>query len=197
MDRPSSRRSSFGSMPSTRLGIAVRSPICDAMIWSIEVPTRISFGSRLTGSSRQHVHPPEVRTGRNGGGLVEQPLDEQHVLAMRQHRQQARADFHVGSLPLAHQWIGSTPFEKKTMPSRSGGVLVFTAVAAWPSTGSDSIQGSARATPMPLRKWRRDVWRRFVSMLIVSPCLSSTRSSLSPGPPEPTGLLRDCGTDGW
>ena len=35
-------------MPSTRLGIAVRLPICDARIWSIEVPTRISFGSRLT-----------------------------------------------------------------------------------------------------------------------------------------------------
>ena len=31
--------------------------------------------------------------------------------------------------PLAHQWIGSTPFEKKTMPSRSGGVFAFAAAA--------------------------------------------------------------------
>ena len=55
-------------------------------------------------------------------------------------------------LPLAHQWIGSTPFEKKTMPSRSGGVFAFTAAAACPKSGNDSIQGSASATPMPRRK---------------------------------------------
>ena len=59
--------------------------------------------------------------------------------------------------PLAHQWIGSTPFEKKTMPSRSGGVFAF---SRRPPPGrraaSDSIQGSASATPMPRRKWRRD-----------------------------------------
>ena len=29
--------------------------------------------------------------------------------------------------PLAHQWIGSTPFEKKTIPNRSGGVFAFAA----------------------------------------------------------------------
>ena len=50
MDSPSSSRSSFGSMPSTRLGIDVRVPIWDAMIWSIDVPTRISLGFRLTGA---------------------------------------------------------------------------------------------------------------------------------------------------
>ena len=51
-------------------------------------------------------------------------------------------------LPLAHQWIGSTPFEKKTMPSRSGGVLrLRPRRRSAPSSGSDSIQGSASATP--------------------------------------------------
>ncbi len=29
----------------------------------------------------------------------------------------------VAPLPLAHQWIGSTPFEKKTMPRRRGGFV--------------------------------------------------------------------------
>ena len=38
--------------------------------------------------ARQHVHAPEVRAGRDGGRLVEEPLDEDHVLAMRHHRQQ-------------------------------------------------------------------------------------------------------------
>ena len=54
--------------------------------------------------------------------------------------------------PLAHQWIGSTPFEKKTIPSRSGGVFAFAAATVWPSSGSDSSQGSASATPTPRRK---------------------------------------------
>jgi hypothetical protein len=54
--------------------------------------------------------------------------------------------------PFAHQWIGSTPFEKKTMPSRRGGVFAFTAAGVCPKSGKDSIQGSASATPIPRRK---------------------------------------------
>ena len=140
-------------MPSTRLGIAVRPPICDgddlihrradADLVRIEADRR----------ARQHVHAAEVRAGRDGRRLVEQALDEDHVLAVRHHRQQARTELHVAPLPLAHQWIGSTPFEKNTMPRRSGGVFAFAAAAAaCPKSGSDSIQGSASATPMPRRK---------------------------------------------
>ncbi len=45
---------------------------------------------------RQDVHAPEMRARRRGRGLVVEPLNEQHVLAMRHHRQQPGADFHVG-----------------------------------------------------------------------------------------------------
>ena len=38
-------------------------------------------------------------------------------------------------LPFAHHSVGSTPFEKNTIPSRSGGVFVFTTSAACPNTG--------------------------------------------------------------
>ena len=59
----------------------------------------------------------------------------------------------LAPLPLAHQWIGSTPFEKKTMPRRSGGVVAFGGGRRLRRrAGSDSIQGSARATPTPRRK---------------------------------------------
>ena len=68
----------------------------------------------------------------------------------------AGAELHARALPLAHQWTGSTPFEKKTIPSRRGGVFPLTQPGPAPRSGSDSIQGSASATPMPRRKWRRD-----------------------------------------
>ena len=38
------------------------------------------------------------------------------------------------------------------MPNRSGGVFDFTAAAPWAKSGSDSIHGSASATPTPRRK---------------------------------------------
>ena len=66
---------------------------------------------------------------------------------------QRRTDFHARAAPFAHQCAGSTPFEKNTMPSRSGGVLAAAAGAAvCAKIGSDSIHGSARATPTPRRK---------------------------------------------
>jgi hypothetical protein len=58
-------------------------------------------------------------------------------------------------LPFAHQWIGSTPFEKYTHAKRTGGLLDAAGFASCAGS-SDSIQGSARATPVPRRKWRRE-----------------------------------------
>ena len=63
----------------------------------------------------------------------------------------------LAPLPLAHQCAGSTPFEKKTMPRRRGGAVVFDVAAACAKAGRDSIQGRDRATPIPRRKWRRDL----------------------------------------
>ncbi len=44
--------------------------------------------------ARQQVHAAEMRAGRGEGRLVEQAADEDHVLPMRQHRHQARAQLH-------------------------------------------------------------------------------------------------------
>ncbi len=48
----------------------------------------------------QHVHPPEVRAGGGHRALVVEALDEEHVLAMRHHRQQPGTDLHVGPAAL-------------------------------------------------------------------------------------------------
>ena len=66
--------------------------------------------------TRQDVHPSEVRAGRHGGVVVEQPLDEQHVLAMRHHRRQPRAELHVGAGTLGPPVDGLDAVREKDNP---------------------------------------------------------------------------------
>src|SRR5882724_1025676 len=64
----------------------------------------------------------------------------------------------LAPLPLAHQCVGATPLEKYRVAKRSGGLFGSAAAAVLEScalrSGSDSSQGSARATPAPRRKCR-------------------------------------------
>ena len=55
----------------------------------------------------------------------------------------------VAPCPLAHQWIGSTPFEKKTIPSRRGGVFAFRAAGACPRSGKGFHPGQRQRDPHP------------------------------------------------
>ena len=73
------------------------------MTWSIDVPTRISFGSRLTGA-------PESRFMRPRCGLVETCavwLNSPWMNTMSSRcgiiGSSRRAELHVAPLPLAHQ----------------------------------------------------------------------------------------------
>ena len=156
----SSRRSSTGRLRAAARSARCRAPgwgspsgcrSATAMTWSIDVPTRISFGSRLTVAPDSRFMRPRCGLVETRRGLVEQPADEDHVLAMRQHRRAGRARAPSSApLPLAHQWIGSTPFEKKTMPSRSGGV--FGLRPRRPRPGRRPAATPSRAAPARRRR---------------------------------------------
>jgi hypothetical protein len=45
--------------------------------------------------SREQVHPAQMRTRGDRRGLVEEALDEDHVLAMRHHGQRRWTELHV------------------------------------------------------------------------------------------------------
>ena len=150
----------MGSTPSTRLGMAVWSPTALATTWSMDVPARITSGSRLIGA-------PDSRFMRPRCGLVEAKADWLNRPRMKTMSSRwGSIGWRTGPSsisaprPFAHQCAGSTPFEKNTMPSRRGGPIgawlpVAGAVAVSPNAGSDSIQGRARATPAPRRNRRR------------------------------------------
>ena len=62
---------------------------------------------------------------------------------------------------LAHQCSGSTPLEKKRHPNRTGAFMETAfdkpLLVSNPKVGTDSIHGSAKATPAPLRKERLEI----------------------------------------
>ena len=117
----------------------------------MDVPARITSGSRLIGA-------PDSRFMRPRCGLVETKADWLNRPRMKTMSSRwGSIGWRPGPssiwapLPFAHQCAGSTPFEKNTMPSRSGGRArrpsAAGAVAVSANAGSDSIQGRARATP--------------------------------------------------
>jgi hypothetical protein len=133
-----------------------------ATTWSIDVPARITLGSRLIGA-------PDSRFMRPRCGLVETKADWLYSPRMKTMSSRCGSigvrpgpSSIVAPEPLAHQCAGSTPFEKNTIPIRSGGPALAAAPAACapavaasadvPAHGKDSSQGSARATPTPRRK---------------------------------------------
>ena len=136
--------------------MAVRLPICEASTWSIDVPTRISFGSRLTVAPDSTFMRPRCGLVEASAVWLNSPLMKSMSSRCGIIGVSAGPISMFAPAPFAHQCAGSTPFEKNTMPRRSGGVFAAAAPAAgaalWAKMGSDSIHGSARATPTPRRK---------------------------------------------
>ena len=110
--------------------------------------------------AREQVHAAEVRAGRDERRLAEQPADEDHVLAVRQHRRQAGAELHrrAGALGPPVRRLDAVREEddaEAQRRTRRGLAAAPAAAGAAPScasSGIDSSHGSARATPTPRRK---------------------------------------------
>ena len=79
--------------------------------------------------TRQHVHASEVRAGRHGRRLVVEPLDEDHVLAVRHHRQRGRAQLHGRAAALGPPVDRLDAVREEDDPQPSGGVFALTAAA--------------------------------------------------------------------
>ena len=162
MERPSSRRSSLGSMPSAMLGTAVRLPIClrEHLVHGGADVDVARIGADLRAG--EHVgHAAHVRAGILEGELVVEPADEDQVLAewRRAARRRGRTP-----CPCRCPWPTSSSDRRRSRNRcrRSAAAACWDRPSLPPASscarrsGSDSIQGSARATPAPRKKWRRD-----------------------------------------